>query len=372
MSKLSLRSRLFISHLVVMAVGIVTLAGIGRFYSPRIFIITLDQIETYSFSVRQVKTQLVRGFERAWTRGMYWSVLLGGGAAGGLSYWVSRRIIRPLDQMEDVTRKFAAGQLSERVPDSEIPEIQRLALSFNRMAADLENVEQRRRELVGDLTHELRTPLTIVKGYLEGLADETIAPSADLYQRLAHEMSRLQRLVNDLQELSKLEAGYLPVQLQPVNLKPLLEGLVQRFADQLADEDAVTVGLLAPAEDTFVCADPERVEQILLNLLGNAFRYTQEGTITVVLSCEPGKTWVTVRDTGVGIAAEDLPYVFERFWRADRSRDRTSGGTGVGLTICRRLVEVQGGQIEVESQLDVGSEFRFWLPPVKLNRREPT
>ncbi|MBD0267820.1 MAG: HAMP domain-containing histidine kinase [Cyanobacteria bacterium Co-bin8] len=364
MSKLSLRSRLFLSHLVVMGVGIVTLAGVGRFYSPRIFVVTLERIETYSFSVRQVKTQLIRGFELAWTRGMIWSVLLGGSAAGGLSYWVSRRIIRPLDQMEEVTRQFASGQFSERVPDSDIPEIQRLALSFNRMAADLEDVEQHRRELVGDLTHELRTPLTIVKGYLEGLADETVAHSADLYQRLAHEMSRLQRLVNDLQELSRLEAGYLPVQLQPVHLGPLLENLVQRFSDQLTEDDPLKFELICPAALPAVKADPERVEQILVNLLGNAFRYTEQGTITVSAYSEPGKMWVAVRDTGVGIAAEDLPYVFERFWRADRSRDRTSGGTGVGLTICRRLVEIQGGQIEVESQPGQGSEFRFWLPPV--------
>lgn len=365
MSKLSLRSRLFLSHLVVMAVGIITLAGIGRYYSPRIFVVTLERIETYSFSVRQVKTQLLKGFELAWTRGMLWSILLGGGAAGGLSYWVSRRIVRPLDQMEEVTRQFAAGQLSQRVPDSEIPEIQRLALSFNRMAADLENVEQRRRDLVGDLSHELRTPLTIVKGYLEGLADETVAPSAELYQRLAHEMTRLQRLVNDLQELSKLEAGYLPVQLQAVNLCPLLENLVKRFADQLTEDKPLEIQFSCPSGLFLVRADPERVEQIVMNLVGNAVRYTEQGTISVSVYGEPGKVWVAIKDTGVGIATEDLPYVFERFWRADRSRDRTSGGTGVGLTICRRLVEIQGGQIEVESQLGHGSEFRFWLPAVK-------
>lgn len=367
MSKLSLRSRLFLSHLIVMGVGIVTLAGVGRFYSPRVFVFTLERIEAYGFSIRQVKTELVRGFEVAWTKGMLWSVLLGGGTAGGLSYWVSRRIIRPMDQMEEVTRQFAAGQFSQRVPDSEIPEIQRLALSFNRMAADLENVEQRRRELVGDLSHELRTPLTIVKGYLEGLADETVAPSADLYQRLAHEMSRLQRLVNDLQELSKLEAGYLPVQIQPVSLCPLLESLVQRFADQLAGDEALEMRLDCPASVAAVNADPERVEQILVNLLGNAVHYTEQGTITVSVYEDSDQVWVAVKDTGVGIAEADLPYVFERFWRADRSRDRTSGGTGVGLTICRRLVEIQGGQIEVESQPGQGSEFRFWLPAVKGN-----
>lgn len=362
MSKLSLRSRLFLSHLAVMGVGIMTLAGVGRFYSPRLFIITLERIEGYGFGVQQVRTQLVKGFESAWSRGMLWSILLGGSTAGGLSYWVSRRIIRPLDQMEEVTRQFASGQFSERVPLSEIPEMQRLALSFNRMATELEDVEQRRRELVGDLSHELRTPLTIVKGYLEGLADGAVEPSPDLYQRLAHEMGRLQRLVNDLQELSKLEAGYLPVQIQPMNLCPLLEGLVQRFSEQLVGDSSLQLVLNCPANLPQVQADPERVEQVMVNLLGNACRYTEQGIIKVSVSSEPGKVWVAVEDTGIGIAAEDLPYVFERFWRADRSRDRTSGGTGVGLTICRRLVEIQGGGIQVESQVGQGSVFRFWLP----------
>jgi signal transduction histidine kinase len=350
-----------------MGVGIITLVGVGRLYSPRLFVVTLERIETYGYSVRQVKTQLIRNFEVAWTRGMLWSVLLGGGTAGGLSYWVSRRIIRPLDQMEEVTRQFAAGHLAERVPPSEIPEIERLATSFNRMASDLENVEQRRRELIGDLTHELRTPLTIVKGYLEGLADGTVPPSADLYQRLAHETERLQRLVNDLQELSKLESGYLPVQFQPVSFCPLVKGLVQRFVDQLGEDSALAIAHHCPEDLPLIQADPERVEQIMVNLLDNAIRYTEEGTITVTVVPEPDRVWIRVKDTGMGIAQEDLPYVFERFWRADRSRDRTSGGTGIGLTICRRLVEIQGGQIEVSSELGHGSEFRFWLPLLKGN-----
>lgn len=361
MAKPSLRSRLFLSHLAVMGVGIITLAGVGWLYSPRLFVVSLERIEGYGISVRQVRTQLIQGFEFAWTRGMLWSILVGGGAAGGLSYWVSRRIIRPLDQIEAVTRQFAAGHFSERVPPSEILEIQRLANSFNRMAADLEDVEQRRRLLVGDLTHELRTPLTILKGYLEGLGDGTVDPSPDLYLRLAKETGRLQRLVNDLQELSKLEAGYLPIHLQTVNLEPLLKGLVQRFSDQVGDRP-VELRLECPADLPAVKADPERVEQILVNLLGNALRHTETGLITLAARAEPGRIWLSVQDTGTGIAPEDLPNVFERFWRADPSRDRNSGGTGVGLTICRRLVEIQGGHIEVDSQLGVGSEFRFWLP----------
>ncbi|NET39032.1 MAG: HAMP domain-containing histidine kinase [Cyanothece sp. SIO1E1] len=362
MAKIDLRARLFLSHIIVMIVGLVTLASFGKIYSPRLFVVYLERIEGRGFSVRQVRTQLMQGFESAWSRGMLLSLLVGGTAAGGLSYLVTQRIVRPLLQMEQITQKLAAGQLNERVPTSEIPELSRLAASFNRMAADLEGVEQRRRELVGDLTHELRTPLTIVGGYLEGLADETITPSADVYQRLTQETTRLRRLVNDLQELSKMEAGYLPINIQPVQLQPLLTALVQRFADQLPEAGNLNLSLECATDLPIVMADPERVEQILVNLLSNALQYTAAGSITVRAWPQSNQLWISVTDTGQGIAPQDLAHVFERFWRADRSRDRHSGGTGIGLAICRRLIELQGGTITVTSQLNQGSTFQFNLP----------
>jgi len=363
MAKMSLRGRLFVSHLVVMAVGIMTLVVVGRLYSPRLFVVTLERYQNGVLSVQR-RTQLLKGFEAAWSRGMVWSILIGGGAAGGLSYWLSRRIIRPLDHIEEVTRQFAAGHLQERVPPSEILEIQRLASSFNRMASDLEDVEQRRRDLIGDLTHELRTPLTVMRGYLEGLADGTVEADPELYQRLADETTRLQRLVSDLQELSKLEAGYLPIQAQRVDLCSLLEGLVRTFTDQFASQDRVTIHLDCPSNLPNPWADPARVKQIVINLVSNALRYTPKGRVTLRTWAQNDRVYVSVIDTGIGIAEEDLPHVFERFWRADRSRNRNSGGTGLGLTICRRLVVVQGGDITVKSQVGLGSEFTFWLPTV--------
>ncbi|MBU6230579.1 MAG: HAMP domain-containing histidine kinase [Cyanobacteria bacterium REEB459] len=353
-----------------MAVGIITLASIGRFYTPRLFVIHLQRYNNGVLSIER-RTQLLRGFEAAWSRGMVWAILVGAGAAGGLSYLLSRRIVRPLDQMADVTRQFASGHLQERVPASDILEIQRLAQSFNRMAADLEGVEQRRRELIGDLTHELRTPLTILRGYLEGLADGAIAPEPELYDRLAAEVHGLQRLVNDLQELSQLETGYLPIQAEPLDLVPLMARLVQSFNDQPAIATAtvvaepVPVKFHSPGYLPLVYADASRVKQIMINLIGNALRYTDQGLVSVDLWSEGSRVYVRVSDTGIGIASEDLPYVFERFWRADRSRNRKSGGTGLGLTICDRLVQLQGGEITVNSQLHQGSQFTFWLPQAR-------
>ncbi|MCU0567978.1 MAG: HAMP domain-containing histidine kinase [Oculatellaceae cyanobacterium Prado106] len=364
-TKIGLRSRLFLSHFIVMVVGLLTLFAIAKFSSPRFFALSLRRFEIGEYSVSQVRAQLIQRFEDAWSQGAFWSMAMGATTAGALSYLVTKRIVKPLLQMEEITKKFAAGHLEERMPPNDIPEVNQLAVSFNRMATTLEGVEQRRRELVSDLTHELRTPLTVLKGYMEGLGDSTIEPSPEVYQRLSREISRMQRLVNDLQELSKMEAGYLPINARPIDLYPLLSAIVQKFADQLA-EDRPQMLLDYPANAPLVLADPERVEQILVNLIGNALRYTPQGSITVQVrlpvKSDADQLWIAVIDTGLGIAAEDLPHVFERFWRADRSRDRTSGGTGIGLAICRRLVELQGGHIEAESQLGEGSIFRFSLP----------
>ncbi|MEO0409368.1 MAG: HAMP domain-containing sensor histidine kinase [Cyanobacteria bacterium P01_A01_bin.135] len=363
--KISLTSRLFWSHIAVLVVGLTTLFVVGKVSSPRFFVLRLRQIEVAGFgSVRQVRTELVRGFEAAWSRGALWSLLVGAPLAGGVSYWLTRRIVRPLNQIEATTRRFAAGKFDSRVPPIPIPELHRLGQSFNRMADELEGVEQRRRDLVSDLTHELRTPLTVLEGYLEGLEDGTIEASGDLYHRLTRETRRMGRLVEDLQELSKLEAGYLPIAPQAFALYPLLAAIAQRFQNQRLE---VAVILDAPADLPPVWADPSRTEQVLVNLVGNALRYTPAGQVKISAAAEPDDSllWVAVTDTGIGITPEDLPLVFERFWRADRSRDRQTGGTGIGLAISRRLVELQGGKITVQSDPGVGSTFRFSLPLVR-------
>lgn len=345
-----------------MTVGLGCFAIAAKFSSPRMFIVRLEQLEKRGiFTVRSARTYLVEGFNNAWNHSALLSLAIGISAAGGISYLASQRIMRPLKQMEDITQEFARGNLQERMPESEIPELNQLGVNFNSMASSIEDVEERRRELISDLTHELRTPLTVVRGYLEELVDNRIEPSEELYLRLIRETKRLERLIHDLQELSKAEAGYLSVNLQKINLVPLLESLVTRFQDQLLEEGP-KLKLHYPPDLPSVCADIDRTEQILVNLLGNAIRYTKEGSITVDVTRENSLVWVAVKDTGVGIADRDMAYIFERFWRADPSRCSYSGGTGIGLAIARRLVELQGGTIEVASELGKGSTFRFSLP----------
>ncbi len=365
---LPLASRLFLSHLLVMIVGVSSLVLIGKLSSPRLFVLHLQRLEGRGVSLVYARPYLMEGFQTAWNRSTFWSVIAGATAAGGLSYWVSRRIVQPLTQIEQTTKKFAAGQLEERLPASEIPEINQLAISFNQMAVSLEGVERRRRELVSDLTHELRTPLTVLRGYLEELAEGRIEATPTVYQQLARETRRLERLINDLQELSKAEAGYLPIKLQAFDVRPLLESLVQKFSDQLLEEGP-TLHLDCPERLPKVLADPDRVEQVLVNLIGNAIAHTKAGEIVVrawteseALKTGIRRLWIAVMDTGVGIAPENLPHVFERFWRAEKSRNQQVGGTGIGLAISQRLVELQGGEIAVESELGQGSTFRFSLP----------
>ncbi|MGK7883584.1 MAG: sensor histidine kinase [Crocosphaera sp.] len=361
MSKLSLGTRLFLSHLLVMFVGLGSFISIAKISSPRMFVVRLEKLEQQGFfTVRSARTYLVRGFETAWNNSAFWSVIFGVSAAGGVSYIVSRRTMKPLNQMKKITQKLAEGHLQERMPDSDIPEWNQLGKSFNIMASSLQDVEKRRRELISDMTHELRTPLTIMRGYLEELANGSLEGSPELYLNLVKETRRLERLIHDLQELSKAEAGYLSISLYPINILPLLTSLAERFADQIMD-DGPTIKLDCPQELPPVLADSDRTEQILVNLIGNAIRYTEKGTITIKAWSENKQVWVEIIDTGIGIKPEDLPYIFERFWRADKSRSRYSGGTGIGLAITRRLVELQGGKIEVESEVNKGTTFRFNL-----------
>jgi signal transduction histidine kinase len=361
-SNLSLGTRLFVSHLTVMVVGLSTFVVIAKLSSPQFFVLRLEQLERKGFiTFRSAKTYLVEGFETAWNRSTFWSLIVGAGTAGFLSYYLSLRIMKPLQKMKEITQHFAAGDWQERMPESEIPELNQLSISFNRMASSLEDVELRRRELVSDLTHELRTPLTVVRGYLEELAAGEMEGNAELYMSLVGETRRLERLTNDLQELSKAEAGYLFLDLKSLDLLPLLKSLVERFEDQVLEEGPI-IKLDIPHSLPLVIADRDRTQQVLVNLLGNAIRYTEIGSITLKAEVESPYLWLSVIDTGSGIAPEDLPQVFERFWRADRSRSSYSGGSGIGLAIAKKLVELQGGEITVSSQVNQGTTFSFSLP----------
>lgn len=360
--KFNLGNRLFLSHIAVMLIGLGSFIVISKVFFPKQVFIHLNTLEKRGFIVlNSRKRNLLKGFEDVWDKSAALSLVPGIVTAGLLSYWFSQRIVKPLNRMKDITHEYASGHLEERMLSSDIPELNQLSHSFNYMAASLQGVEKKRRDLISDLTHELRTPLTVVRGYLEGLADGTLSPSIELYSTLVKETRRLERLTYDLQELSKAEAGHLLINPQPISIYPIVSSLLEKFSEQLLDEGP-RLELESAADIPNILGDGDRIEQILINLIGNSVRYTPAGTIKVKIWRELEWVWIAVIDTGIGISSQDLPHIFERFWRADKSRSSNFGGTGIGLAIVKRLIELQDGRIEVESELGRGSTFRFSLP----------
>jgi len=239
-----------------------------------------------------------------------------------------------------------------------------LAERFNLMAEKLHQVESIRRQLIGDVSHELRTPLTAIKGSMEGLMDGVLPANDETYQQIHQEADRLNRLVDDLQELSRVEAGAYELDLRPIQIAPMVETLAKRFRQQFGTK-RVTLDLNLAADLPPVLADEHRILQVLTNLTGNALQYTPEnGTVTISAKRTNGSVNFTVRDTGAGIAPEHLSHLFDRFYRVDKSRSRAAGGgSGIGLTIAKYLVEAHGGEIVVESDgKGKGSAFSFTLP----------
>ena len=284
-----------------------------------------------------------------------------------VSIFLSRRIVAPLRAMTSASQRIADGRYDERVTVSGSDELAQLAERFNRMAERLETTESMRRQLIGDVSHELRTPLTAIGGYMEGLTDGVLPATPETFEQVRMEASRLSRLVDDLQELSRVEAGSYRLDIHPVALSALVETTVKRLSHQF-DEKQVRLNRSLPAALELVLADEDRITQVLTNLLANALAYTPTGGEVTVSAVKTGdKMQVSVMDSGVGIPAESLPHIFDRFYRVDKSRSRAAGGgSGIGLTIARAFVEAHSGRIWAESAGEgQGSTFVFSLPLVK-------
>lgn len=276
---------------------------------------------------------------------------------------LSRAVLHPVRALTLATKELGDGDLARRVPVSGRDEIAQLGGAFNRMADSLQAGEERQRRLTGDIAHELRTPLANLRGYLEALRDGVVEPTPELLASLHEEALLQQRVVDDLQDLALAEAGALTYHPVAVDLRDLLEA--GRTAHRAQAEAAgVALELQAPGP-VIVTADPDRLRQVVGNLVGNALRATAAGgTVTLALNPRGELAVVEVRDTGKGISAEELPYLFDRFWRADASRGRATGGSGLGLSIARQIVTDHRGTIEVRSEVGVGTTFRVTLPAV--------
>ena len=307
-----------------------------------------------------------RMFIEAVHRYLLWAALAALALALTLSYLMTKRVLRPLSQMTRISRELAAGDFSNRVEVVSTDEVGQLGIAFNSMADGLEKLEGLRKSMVSDIAHELRTPLTNLRGYFEGLSDTVLPPSVDTFRMLEQETLRLVDLVDDLQQLSKAESAEAFLQRRQFQVAAMIAQLLPLFQLRFQAKQ-IGVDVQVPDELTLV-ADFDKILQALRNLLENALRYSPEGGQVSISGRQlTDMVEISVTNSGEGIAAADLPYIFERFFRADRSRSREHGGAGIGLAIVKQLVVAHGGQVGAESRSGL---TRIWLripasPPIE-------
>ena len=319
------------------------------------------------YAVRRAPTGLFPsiGSTFGFLRDYWWQFLVGGAVAAGTALFMARLLAlgmtRPLREMAHAAGKMAQGEYNQRIQTASRDEVGQLATAFNRMSGELESVEKLRRDLVANVSHELKTPISALRAHLENLLDGVEQPNRRTLEIMLQQSERLSRLVEQLLDLSRLESGEIPLDIREVDVRELIEDAVSEVG--LARPHHLTVQAEVPADLPPVLADRERLHQVLFNLLDNAIRFTPPGgSVTVIANRTGGRCEVRVSDTGPGVAAEHLPLLFERFYRADAARARGDGGTGIGLAIARSVVEAHGGTIRAVSEMGHGTTFIFDLP----------
>lgn len=373
--------KLFLSYLIVILIGVFSLAVTAEWHAPAALSRHMAnmQIMMDGNLSDNMATDLLENFRTAVNEILLVSAGLAMMTAVIISTFVTRRIIQPIQAMTAASQRIADGRYGERVQVSGEDELAGLGISFNRMAHQLEQIETRRRQLIGDVAHELRTPLSSIKSVMEGLQDGVLPAEPETFASVEREVSRLQRIVRDLEELSRAEVGKLSMEMAPTNPADFVLTAVERLRLQFADKN-VRLNEDIPPDLPQVEADTARMTQVMLNLLGNALQYTPPGgEVTVqclasdnqvTASGEPSpiierRLLITVKDNGIGLTAEQQGRIFERFYRVDESRARTGGGSGIGLTISKHIVAAHHGYLTVASPgPGKGSTFTVWLPVI--------
>jgi two-component system, OmpR family, sensor histidine kinase BaeS len=289
---------------------------------------------------------------------LFWGVLIALAVTLLFTYLLTSWVLRPLLQITDITKKVADGNYSERVKAVSRYEGGQLADAFNHMADNLEKVERLRKNMVADISHELRTPLTNLRGYLEGLSDSVIQPSPETFRMLEQEVLRLVSLVEDLQQLAKADAAEVFLDLQEISLHELLSQIMDLYRPNFQDKGIDVQWQLDPGSD-LVVADRDKLLQAIRNLADNAWKYTPRGGMVTISTQRTADGLKTIfANSGAVIAADDIPFLFERFFRGDRSRSRDAGGAGIGLAIVKELIEAHGGTVGVKSD---ENSTRVWF-----------
>jgi signal transduction histidine kinase len=279
-----------------------------------------------------------------------------------LAFLLSRTLTRPIRELTAATRAVSAGQLTQEVPVRSRDELGELAASFNRMNAELARSTELRRQMTADIAHDLRTPVSVILGHAEAVHDGVLKPSLESFEIIRDEIGRLGKLIEDLRTLSRADAGELPIERRAVAPAKLLED-IRAINQHRAGQKKIALKLQVPEGLPEINVDPDRMMQVMSNVVDNALHYTPEGG-RIVLSAQvaDGALVLSVQDSGPGIAKDELDRIFERFYRSDPSRQRESNGTGLGLAIAKSIVEKHDGRIWAESNLGEGTTIFIWLP----------
>ncbi|MHB1406505.1 MAG: sensor histidine kinase [Desulfitobacteriaceae bacterium] len=285
-----------------------------------------------------------------------------------LNYLITRHLVRPLKRLTEAAHRIGQGRFDERVVISAKDEVGTLAQAFNSMADRLTHQEKLRKQFTADIAHELRTPLTSIRSYIEAFQDGVLPPNEQNLSVLNEEIDRLVGLATDLKDLNISEMGALQLHLSLINLKDLLKKVAHNLSPLIKEKDLDLVWNLPPAPVELE-GDERLLTRLFYNILHNAYKYNSEhGGITIILDQAPESIEVRIKDNGPGIAPEDLPFIFERFYRADKSRSRASGGSGIGLALVSQITRLHQGSVEASSTPDIGSVFTVTLPKRLKNR----
>jgi signal transduction histidine kinase len=313
----------------------------------------LSSIESMDQSVKKVRNLLILSGIGSFSLAL------------GFTYVVSKKISNPLVQIEKATRRIAKGDLETRIQIPSKDEIGSLAYAINDLAKDLQRYRDTRREFFANISHELRTPITYLEGYAQILKNEVYQSEEEKRQYLdiIHQESiHLTRMIEDLFDISKMEEGKMDLNFEWIDLTEVVENVVRKGSLK-AKEKGIDIRVHIQEGLSWVYGDGLRMEQIFTNLLNNAIRYTDQGSISVHMSrADEDQVLIEIEDTGIGIPENELPYIFERFYRVEKSRSRQYGGTGLGLAIVKNLVELQGGEIQVTSEIGKGTRFSILFP----------
>jgi signal transduction histidine kinase len=359
-----LAARLLASFVLVVLSGSVTAWLVATAVSPGLFHSHMAQAGMGGSALATAHAE--QAFRSANGLSLTFALIASLIVAVAVAVYLTRRLDRSLRPLSSAAADVSLGRYDVRVPLPGLgAEFDDLAVAFNRMAGQLQRVEQTRRRLLGDLAHELRTPVATLGAYLDGLEDGVATLDADTIEVLRTQTRRLGRLAEDVSAVSRAEEHQLTLQPVPIAPAELVAAAVAVAADRYA-ERGVTLTQDVPAALPSVLADPDRLGQVLGNLLDNALRHTPAaGTVCVTADQRAdGMIRLQVRDTGEGISAEHLPHLFERFYRVDAARDRGRGGSGIGLAIVKALVEAHGGRVSAASGgPGHGATFTLTLPP---------